>query len=93
MPAWLTKALSWRSRAVFLTLLTTNDFRLHLESYLDVWWRDPTFFPFHWIYIQGDPTYDTFWSIYWGLGFLTALSLVIWDQKRKDTNTPASQAK
>jgi hypothetical protein len=88
MSTWLKRGLSWRNRAILLTVLTVNDFRLHLESLLDVWWRDPTFSPFHWIYLQGYPIYDEFWSAYWGLGFAAALSLVVWNQKTKGTNTP-----
>jgi hypothetical protein len=93
MSTWLRRGLSWRNRAILLTVLTVNDFRLHLESLLDVWWRDPTFSPFHWIYLQGLPIYDEFWSVYWGLGFATALSLVVWDQKTKGTNTPTPSSK
>lgn len=67
-----------RIRSFILVLMVLYDFSLHVVKVLDIVSSHP-FYPI--FPLLGLIPYDIFWSIFWGIGLLLALSILFSERK------------
>ena len=69
-----------RKRAIILALMIIWDTSLHLVQLFNV---SSLYSLYPYFPLFGIIKYDVFWSIFWGMGAILALSLIIEKQRRR----------